>query len=84
VSKGSGHNPAHAKLGIITRYPVTHLAPILSSVNQELQVGQPFEMDLDTAVANRGHDTARKLLKAVEEFQWEVYTHLWRRVSKPC
>lgn len=33
-----------------------------------LQVVQSVEMDLDAAVANTGHDTARKLLKAVAEF----------------
>ena len=29
---------------------------------------QSIEMDLDAAVATRGHGTARRLLKAVEEF----------------
>jgi hypothetical protein len=33
-----------------------------------LQVVQSVEMNLDAAVADSGHDTARKLLKAVEEF----------------
>lgn len=33
-----------------------------------LQVVQSVEMALDAAVATNGHATARKLLKAVEEF----------------
>jgi hypothetical protein len=33
-----------------------------------LQVVQFVEMDLGAAVATNGHDTARKLLKAVEDF----------------
>jgi hypothetical protein len=51
-----------------TGEPVTRLAPILRNVYRALQVVQSVEMDLDAAVANTGHDTARKLLKAVEEF----------------
>jgi hypothetical protein len=38
------------------------------NVYKALQVVQCIEMDLDAAVANDGHATARKLLKAVEEF----------------
>jgi hypothetical protein len=38
------------------------------NVAKALQVVQSIEMDLDTAVAMSGHATARKLLKAVEEF----------------
>src|SRR5882724_2006924 len=38
------------------------------NVYRSLQVVQSVEMDLDAAVANDGHATARKLLKAVEEF----------------
>jgi len=38
------------------------------NVFKALQVGQSVEMDLDAAVATNGHGTARKLLKAVEEF----------------
>jgi hypothetical protein len=38
------------------------------NVYKALQVVQSVEMDLDTAVATSGHATARKLLKAVEEF----------------
>jgi hypothetical protein len=38
------------------------------NVYKALQVVQPVEMELDAAVATRGHDTARKLLKVVEEF----------------
>jgi hypothetical protein len=38
------------------------------NVYKALQVVQSVEMDLDAAVATSGHDTARKLLKAVEEF----------------
>jgi hypothetical protein len=37
-------------------------------VYKALQVVQSVEMDLDAAVATSGHGTARKLLKAVEEF----------------
>jgi hypothetical protein len=37
-------------------------------VYKALQVVQSVEMDLDAAVATSGHVTARKLLKAVEEF----------------
>jgi hypothetical protein len=39
------------------------------NVYKALQVVQSIEMDLDAAVATSGHGTARKLLKAVEEFQ---------------
>ena len=39
------------------------------NVYKALQVVQSVEMDLDAAVATSGHATARKLLKAVEEFQ---------------
>jgi hypothetical protein len=39
------------------------------NVYKALQVVQSAEMDLDAAVATSGHATARKLLKAVEEFQ---------------
>jgi hypothetical protein len=38
------------------------------NVYKALQVMQSIEMDLDAAVATSGHATARKLLKAVEEF----------------
>jgi hypothetical protein len=38
------------------------------NVDQALQVVQSVEMDLDAAVATSGHATARKLLKAIEEF----------------
>jgi hypothetical protein len=38
------------------------------NVYKALQVVQSIEMDLDAAVATTGHGTARKLLKAVEEF----------------
>jgi hypothetical protein len=38
------------------------------NVYKALQVVQFIEMDLDAAVATSGHATARKLLKAVEEF----------------
>jgi hypothetical protein len=38
------------------------------NVYKALQVVQCIEMDLDAAVAMSGHATARKLLKAVEEF----------------
>jgi hypothetical protein len=38
------------------------------NVFKALQGVQSVEMDLDAAVANDGHGTARKLLKAVEEF----------------
>jgi hypothetical protein len=38
------------------------------NVYKALQVVQSIEMDLDAAVAASGHSTARKLLKAVEEF----------------
>jgi hypothetical protein len=38
------------------------------NVYKALQVIQSIEMDLDAAVATRGHATARKLLKAIEEF----------------
>jgi hypothetical protein len=38
------------------------------NVYKALQVVQFVEMDLDAAVAMSGHGTARKLLKAVEEF----------------
>jgi hypothetical protein len=38
------------------------------NVYKALQVVQAVEMDLDAAVATSGNDTARKLLKAVEEF----------------
>jgi hypothetical protein len=38
------------------------------NVYKALQVVQSVEMDLDAAVATSGHGTARKLLKAVEEF----------------
>jgi hypothetical protein len=38
------------------------------NVYKALQVVQSIEMDLDAAVATSGHGTARKLLKAVEEF----------------
>jgi hypothetical protein len=39
------------------------------NVYKALQGIQSVEMDLDAAVANDGHATARKLLKAVEEFR---------------
>jgi len=39
------------------------------NVYKALQVVQSVEMDLDAAGATSGHATARKLLKAVEEFQ---------------
>lgn len=51
-----------------TGEPVTRLAPIQHNVYKALQVVQWVEMDLDAAVANTGDSTARKLLKAVEEF----------------
>jgi hypothetical protein len=38
------------------------------NVYKALQVMQLVEMDLDAAIANTGDSTARKLLKAVEEF----------------
>src|SRR5882724_11784546 len=38
------------------------------NIYKALQVMQSIEMDLDAAVATSGHATARKLLKAVEEF----------------
>jgi len=38
------------------------------NVYQALQVGQSIAMDLDAAMATSGHGTARKRLKAVEEF----------------
>jgi hypothetical protein len=38
------------------------------NVYKALQIVQSVEMDLDAAVATSGHATARKLLKAVEEF----------------
>jgi hypothetical protein len=38
------------------------------NVYKALQVIQSIEMDLEAAVATSGHATARKLLKAVEEF----------------
>lgn len=38
------------------------------NVYKALQVVQSVEIDLDAAVATSGHATARKLLKAVEEF----------------
>jgi Homeodomain-like domain len=38
------------------------------NVYKALQVVQCIEMDLDAAVATNGHATARKLLRAVEEF----------------
>jgi len=38
------------------------------NVYKALQVTPSMEMDLDAAVATSGHATARKLLKAVEEF----------------
>jgi hypothetical protein len=38
------------------------------NVFKALQVMQSVEMALDATVATSGHDTARKLLKAVEEF----------------
>jgi hypothetical protein len=38
------------------------------NVYKALQVAQSVEMDLDAAAATSGHATARKLLKAVEEF----------------
>ena len=38
------------------------------NIYKALQVVQSVEMDLDAAVATSGHGTARKLLKAVEEF----------------
>jgi hypothetical protein len=38
------------------------------NVYKALQVVQSVEMDLDAAVAISGNDTARKLLKAVEDF----------------
>ena len=38
------------------------------NVYKALQVVQSVEMDLDATVATSGHGTARKLLKAVEEF----------------
>ena len=38
------------------------------NVYKALQVVQFVEMDLDAAVTTSGHGTARKLLKAVEEF----------------
>jgi hypothetical protein len=38
------------------------------NVYKAFQVMQSIEMDLDAAVATSGHATARKLLKAVEEF----------------
>jgi hypothetical protein len=68
---------------MITRYSVTRLTPILSNVYQALPLGQLVEMGSDTAEANRGHDTTRKPLRAVKEFQWEVYTRLRRRASEP-
>jgi hypothetical protein len=37
-----------------------------------LQVVQSVEMDLDAAVATSGHGTARKRLKAVEEFHTDI------------
>ena len=38
------------------------------NIYKALQVVQSVKMDLDAAIANDGHATARKLLKAVEEF----------------
>jgi hypothetical protein len=38
------------------------------NIYKALQIVQSVEMDLDAAVATSGHGTARKLLKAVEEF----------------
>lgn len=38
------------------------------NIYKALQVVQSVERDLDAAIANDGHTTARKLLKAVEEF----------------
>jgi hypothetical protein len=38
------------------------------NVYKALQVVQAVEMDLDATVATSGHGTARKLIKAVEEF----------------
>ena len=42
------------------------------NVYKVLRVVQCSEMDLDAAVANNGHNTARKLLKAVEEFHTRI------------
>jgi hypothetical protein len=41
-------------------------------VYKALQVLQTVEMDLDAAVAASGHGTARKLLKAVDEFHTDI------------
>ena len=54
------------------------------NVYKALQVVQSVEMDPDAAVATSGHGTARKLLKAVEEFHTyiennkELHSQLWR------
>ena len=42
------------------------------NVYKALQGVQAVEMDLDAAVATSGHATARKLLKAVEEFHTDM------------
>jgi hypothetical protein len=52
------------------------------NVHQALQVVQSAVMDLQVAVATSGDGTARKLLKAVEEFHTYIEnncTRLWRR-----
>jgi hypothetical protein len=45
------------------------------NASKALQVVQSVEMDLDAAVATSGHGTARKLLKAVEEFHTYIETN---------
>jgi hypothetical protein len=45
------------------------------NVYKAFQVMQAVEMDLDAAVVTSGHTTARKLLKAVEEFHTYIANH---------
>lgn len=47
----------------------------LGNVYQALQGVQSVELDLDAAVATGGHGTARKRLKAVEEFHPAIMHH---------
>jgi hypothetical protein len=56
----------HAQQFLSAHGPIWYLWH--GNVYKTLQVVQSVEMDLDAAVATSGHATARKLLKAVEEF----------------
>jgi hypothetical protein len=52
------------------------------NVYKALQVAQSVEMDLDAAVAASGHATARKLLKAMQEFHTYIESTVNQVISK--